>query len=92
MTKSQAYLLKDKKSRRNRRAEDPYGLKKHVDDIVNVIVNNENYKRKLITNNRRSTNTEVYKQVLEQVKIRHPKFPFKLEHMRNKFKWCVKSC
>lgn len=65
----------------------------HVDDMVDIIVNNENYKRKLIfTNNRRSTNTEVYQQVLAQVKARHPEFPFKLEQIRNKFKWCVGTC
>lgn len=61
--------------------------------MVDIIVNNENYKKKLIfTNNRRSTNTEIYNHVLKQIKERHPAFPFTVGQMRNKFKWCVGMC
>lgn len=64
-----------------------------IDDMVDIIVNSESYKKKLIfTNNRRFTNTEVYNHVLKQIGERHPAFPFNVTQMRNKFKWCVGVC
>ena len=51
----------------------------HIDDMVDIIVNNETYKKKLIfVNNRRSTNTEIYDHVLTLIKERHPSFPFNI--------------
>ena len=64
-----------------------------LDDLIDVRVNNENFKEKLIfTNNRRATNTEIYKRALDQIKERQPIFPFTVDQMRNKFKWCVSTC
>ena len=66
---------------------------KHIDDMVDIIVNSENYKKNLIfMNNRRSTNTEIYNNVLKQIKERHPTFPLAVGQIRNKFKWCVGVC
>ena len=54
----------------------------HLDDMIDVIVNNENFKRKLIfTNNKRATNAEVYQQVLNHLKERQPSFPFRLSQI-----------
>ena len=65
----------------------------YIDDMVDIITNNENFKRKLIfTNNKKATNGEVYKLVLKELIKRHSSFPFPfpIQQMRNKFKWCVK--
>ena len=65
----------------------------HLDDMVDIITNSENFKRKLIfTNNKRATNSEIYKHVLEKIMERHLLFPFNLSQIRNKFKWCISTC
>ena len=64
----------------------------HIDDMVDIIVNSEKYKKLIFTNNRRSTNTEIYNNVLKQIKERHPTFPLAVGQIRNKFKWCVGVC
>lgn len=88
----------DEPTKHNPKAKKNTGRKslwtsEHLDDMVDAITNNESYKRKLIfTNNKRATNTEVYTQVLKQLKERHPSFPFTLPQMRTKFKWCISTC
>ena len=65
----------------------------YIDDMVDIITNSENLKRKLIfTNNKKVKNGEVYKLVLKELIKRHSSFPFTIQQMRNKFKWCVSMC
>ena len=54
----------------------------YVDDMVDIITNSENFKRKLIfTNNKKATNGEVYKPVLKELVKRHSSFPFTMQHV-----------
>ena len=65
----------------------------YIDDMVDIITNSENFKRKLIfANNKKATNGEVYKLVLKELIKQHSSFPFTIQQMRNKFKWCVSMC
>ena len=70
----------------------------HITDMVNVIINDENIVKKLVfTNQKKACNTECYKKVLDQLNKQYNKntgkgFPFSVNQMRSKFKWCVAQC
>ena len=71
----------------------------HVDDIIDIIVNSESYKKKLIfTNVKKQKNSEVYDSILLELTQRYSEhtppthFPFNVKQMRTKFKWCVSTC
>lgn len=71
----------------------------HIDDMIDVIVNSESYKRKLIfTNVKKQKNSEVYEDILMDISKRCSErkppttFPFNVQQMRTKFKWCVSTC
>lgn len=70
-----------------------------VDDLVDVIVNDESFKRNLIfTNVKKQKNTQVYSRVLDILTERYSQtnpgscFPFNVGQIRTKFKWCVSTC
>lgn len=71
----------------------------HVDDLVDVILNDENFKKNLIfTNIKKKKNTEAYQRILEVLLKRYSEndpaliFPFDVKQIRIKFKWCVAIC
>jgi len=66
-------------------------------DLVDVIINSEDFKRKLIfINMKNQKNTEIYKSVLSEMKeragARKEEFQFTVNQVRSKFKRCVSSC
>ena len=69
-------------------------LETQVIDMVNIIVNDENILRKLVfTNTKKAYNTEAYQSVLNKLNEQYEdSFPFTVEQMRTKFKWCVSKC
>ena len=69
-------------------------LEIQVTDMVNIIVNDENILRKLVfTNTKKAYNTEAYQSVLNKLNEQYEdSFPFTVEQMRTKFKWCVATC
>ena len=71
----------------------------NIDDMIDIIVNNEKYKKKLgFTNLKKRKNSEVYGSILEKLSTRYSRrdpsttFRFNVTHMRTKFKWCVSTC
>ena len=71
----------------------------HVDDMIHIIVNDENFLRRLIfTNVKEQKNADVYSKILKQLQERYLKysppsfFPFTVEQMRTEIKWCVSIC
>ena len=67
--------------------------------MIDIIVNNEKYKKRLIfTNVKKQKNTGVYDSILNEIKERYAgrnpesTFPFNVQQMRTKFKWCVSTC
>ena len=68
-----------------------------VDDMVDIIVNSDYYKRKLIlTNTKNQRNGDIYGQILleiqERVAKRNSKFMFSISQMRTKLKKCISKC
>lgn len=68
-----------------------------VDDMVDIIVNSDYYKRKLIfTNTKNQRNGEIYGQIQleiqERAAKRNSKFMFSISQMRTKFKKCISEC
>ena len=68
-----------------------------VDDMVDIIVNSDYYKRKLIfTNTKNQRNGEIYEQIQleiqERAAKRNSKFMFSISQMRKKFKKCISEC
>ena len=56
------------KGRAGRKSQWPEAV---LNDLIDVILNNETYKRRLIlTNTKNSTNSEIYQAVIEEVKSR----------------------
>ena len=70
------------------------GKNSHLDDMIDIIVNNEKYKKRLIfTNVKKQKNTGVYDSILNEIKERYagrnPEsnfFQFNVQQMRTKFK------
>ena len=70
---------------------------KSLDDFIDIIVNNDLYKKKLIfVNTKNQSNGVIYEKVLQELKqrasSRGDKFTFKVPQMRTKFKKCVSIC
>lgn len=68
-----------------------------VDDMVDIIVNSDYYKRKLIfTNTKNQRNGEIYGQIQLEIQKRaakrNSKFMFSISQMRTKFKKCIGEC
>lgn len=68
-----------------------------VNDMVDIIINDENYKRKLIfTNVKNQKNGAIYSKVLEEMKRRASKreesVPYTVHQLRTKFKKLVGEC
>ena len=65
-----------------------------ITDMVSTIVNDEKILRKLVfTNTRKAYNTEAYQKVLNELNENYNKdFPFSVQQMRSKFKWCISTC
>lgn len=70
----------------------------NITDMVDIIVNDEELVRKLVfTNIKKSKNTDAYEKVLPQLNTRYQEtfeenFPFTVQQMRTKFKWCISVC
>ena len=68
-----------------------------LDDMVNIVVNNEYYKRKLLfTNTKNQKNSEIYSKILSELKERAEKrgeeVPFTFVQLCTKFKKAVGDC
>lgn len=66
--------------------------------MVDIIVDDEELVRKRIfTNTKKSQNTDAYQEVLPQLNNKYKQttgehFPFTVQQMRTKFKWCISIC
>ena len=68
-----------------------------LDDLIDIIVSNSSYKKKLIfTNTKNQRNGELYGEILKEVKARASArgedFHFSVNQLRSKFKKCVSLC
>ena len=68
-----------------------------LDDLIDIIVSNSSYKKKLIfTNTKNQRNGELYGEILKEVKARASArgehFDFSANQLRSKFKKCVSLC
>ena len=68
-----------------------------VDDMVDIVVNSDYYKRKLIfRNTKNQRNGEIYGQIQKEMQQRaakrNSKFMFSISQVRKKFKKCVNDC
>lgn len=91
--------LKAAKKARGQKGRRGSWKESHIDDMIDIIVNNDNYKKKLVfTNLKKQKNSEVYGSILKELNTRYSKheppttFPFNIMQMRTKFKWCVSTC
>ena len=88
------------KKKKNKRAKrGPRGLWKQdlVDDLVDIIITNDYYQRKLIfVNTKNQQNGKVYEKVLKELKSRAGgkgnSVPFTVAQVRTKFKKCISEC
>ena len=95
-------LEKWSKQAKSRRGKQKVGRKQQwpteiVNDLVDVILDNENFKTKLLmTNTKNVKNSEYYNkailEVKERCKERNVVFSYDLKQTRDKFKRCVSSC
>ena len=68
-----------------------------LDDLIDIIVSNSSYKKKLIfTNTKNQRNGELYGEILKEGKARASAkgehFNFSVNQLRSKFKKCVSLC
>ena len=68
-----------------------------ANDLVDIILNNDKYKEKLLlTNVKNIKNSQYYNKVIEELKERcserGEKLPFNVEQTRQKFKPCINIC
>lgn len=68
-----------------------------IDDLVDIVINNDYYQRKLIfTNTKCQRNAEIYKEILEELEhralSRGTELKFTAKQLRTKFKKCVSAC
>lgn len=68
-----------------------------LDDFIDIVVNNNVYKKKLIfINTKNQSNGSIYEQILKELKerasARGENFLFKVSQLRTKFKKCVSIC
>ena len=69
----------------------------NVDDLIDIVVSNTYYKRKLIfTNTKCQRNGEIYEEILTELKkkasARGKQLKFSVKQLRTKFKKCVSDC
>ena len=77
----------------------PRGLWKQdlVDDLVDIVITNDYYKKKLIfVNTKTQQNGKVYEKVLKELKSRSEgkgkSVPFTVGQVRTRFKKCISEC
>ena len=68
-----------------------------MNDLVDIIIDNEKYKEKLLlTNVKNVKNSEYYKLVIQELKgrckERNAEFTYAIKQTRDKFKRCVSAC
>lgn len=68
-----------------------------VNDLIDIVVNSDYYKRKLIfTNTKCQRNSEIYGEILRELKkralARGSELNFSVKQLRTKFKKCVSDC
>ena len=67
-----------------------------MDDFINIIVNNDLYKKLIFVNTKNQSNGVIYRKVLEELKQRASsrghKFIFKVPQLRSNFKKRVCIC
>jgi hypothetical protein len=85
---------KQKKKKSGRKAKWSDSL---INDMVDIILNNENYKRKLIfTNVKNQRNGDIYSKILEEMQkratIRKESVPFTVVQLRTNFKKLIGEC
>ncbi|XP_028393268.1 uncharacterized protein LOC114517677 isoform X2 [Dendronephthya gigantea] len=83
-----------KKKKRGRKAKWSQSI---LDDLVDIIISSEQYKKKLIfTNQKNQRNGDIYEKVLAELKkrveSRGEEVPFNSNQVRTKFKKCVSEC
>ena len=88
-----------KKKKKKTAKRGPRGLWKQdlVDDLVDIILTNDYYQRKLIfVNTKNQQNGKVYEKVLKELKSRAEgkgnSVPFTIAQVRTKFKKCISEC
>ena len=63
------------------------------DDLVDIVINNAYYQRKLIvTNTKCQRNAEIYEQILKELELRALNRGSELKFSEIKFKKCVSDC
>ena len=92
-----ASLVKKTKRKSKKRGRRSTWSPEEVDDLVDIIVNNPYYQRKLIfVNTKNQRNSEIYEKVLKEMKKRAgergTQFTFNVSQMRTKFKKLVSDC
>lgn len=85
---------KKKGSKTGRKSHWPTDM---VNDLVDIIIEDENLKKKLLlTNIKNVKNSDYYKLVIEELKgrceLRGVEFPFDINQTRQKFKRCMTAC
>ena len=68
-----------------------------LDDFIDIIVNSEQYKEKLIFHNTKNkSNGKLYERILEKLKKRcserGEELAFNVNQLRQKFKRCIAEC
>jgi hypothetical protein len=89
-------LLKKSKSK-EKAGRRPKWSNDDVDDMIDIVVESDYYKKKLIfTNTKNQRNGVIYekiqKELHERAKKRNSEFKFSISQMRTKFKKCVSDC
>ena len=87
-------ILQPKKKKSGRKSS---WLPEDIDDLVDIVINNSYYQRKLIfTNTKCQRNAEIYEEVLKELKLRAlnrgNEVKFTAKQLRTKFKKCVSDC
>ena len=68
-----------------------------LDDFIDIVINNENFKEKLIFQNTKfQRNSSIYEQILKKLKARcaerNEEFNFSVSQLRSKFKKLLEEC
>ena len=90
-------VVRKKKQVKKRPGRKSRWCPKSLDDFIDIIVNNDLYKKKLIfVNTKNQSNGVLYEKVLQELKhrasSRGDKFTFKVPQLRTKFKKCASIC
>lgn len=90
-------VLKQKERKKKKRGRKAKWSQASLDDLVDIIISSEYYKKKLIfTNQKNQRNGEIYEKVLANLKkraaSRGEELPFNSIQVGTKFKKCVSEC